>query len=211
VVGVARNGKYQMLAERPVAFMYLPLWQSYRPDVVVQARTSADAGAAVASLRRAIQALDENLPLYEVKTAQAHLAFATFPQRLAGAFLGVFGALALLLASIGLYGVMAYLTAQRTREVGIRMALGASPGEVLRMVVRQGMGLAALGAACGVAGGLASAPLLARSRLLVGVSPTDFSTYLIAGLALAAAALAATAVPARRASRVDPVVALRSE
>jgi ABC-type antimicrobial peptide transport system permease subunit len=144
-----------------------------------------------------------------VKTGEDHLRFALLPAQLAGATLGVFGLLALALAVIGIYGVMSYSIAQRTREIGIRVALGAERRVVLSMVVGQGMRLAATGMTIGLAGALAVTRF--ASAFLYGISPTDPVTFIAIALLLSAAALLACYVPARRASRVDPIRALRYE
>jgi putative ABC transport system permease protein len=161
------------------------------------------------SVRKQIQAIEPNLPLTNVATIGQQLDQALFAPRMGAALLGLFGLLALVLAGIGIYGVMAYTLAQRTQEIGIRMALGAASREIIQMVIRQGMTLALIGL---LLGALASA-LLSRliSGLLFGVSATDSGVFATVSVILAAVALIACYVPARRATRVDPLIALRIE
>jgi predicted permease len=207
VVGVVPTGKYQTLAEDPAPYMYLAILQFYRPNGVVHVRMAGGEGSALALLRSAVASLDPNVPLFEIRTGDQHMGFATFANRLAASFLGAFGALALLLAGVGLYGVMAFAVAQRTREIGIRVALGARSVDILRSIVAQGLRVAAVGSAIGAAGALAAAPL--ASRLLLGVSPSDAATYAIVAVLLTLVAVVASGIPARRAARLDPVTALR--
>ncbi len=209
VVGVARDGKYHSLSEDPRPYMYFPLLQAYRSEVVVIARTNSNPAALIAGVRGTIRDMDADLPLYDTMTMQEHMSASVFIQKIAATFLGIFGALALALATVGIYSVMAYSVSQRTREIGIRMALGADSREVLRHVVGQGMRLAL----AGVAAGLAAAFALTRflSNLLYGVSASDPLTFAGIAALLAAVALAACWVPARRATKIDPMIALRYE
>jgi putative ABC transport system permease protein len=209
VVGVARDGKYQQLSEPPRPFFYLSLLQAYRSSVVVHARTRGDAAALAPALRATLRALDPNLPLAVVKTMREHLRIAVFLQRLAASFLGTFGLLALLLATVGLYSVIRYAVSQRTRELGVRVALGARPGDLVRMVVGQGMVLAGIGLALGVAVALGTTHLLASQ--LLGVSATDPAVFLAVAALLAAVAAFACYLPARGAAAVDPMVVLQAE
>jgi ABC-type antimicrobial peptide transport system permease subunit len=163
----------------------------------------------LAAVRGEVAALDKNLPLYDVKTMRLHLGLALLPARLAGSVLGVFGLVALILAAAGIYGVMAYSVAQRTREIGIRMALGANARDVLRLVTRQGMALALIGMVIGLTAALALTQLL--KSLLFGVSATDPLTFVVITLLLMVVALLACWIPARRAAKVDPMIALRCE
>jgi ABC-type antimicrobial peptide transport system permease subunit len=160
-------------------------------------------------MRRAVQALDPNLAFYDVETMAQVMLFPLFPAHAAGLTLGAFGGLGLLLATMGLYGVMSYLVAQRTREVGIRIALGAHRLDVFKLVVGNGMRLTIAGVVIGLAGALAATRLLAS--LLYGIRPTDFATFAGVSLLLASVAFLASYIPARRATRVDPLVALRHE
>jgi predicted permease len=209
IVGVAKTGKYRTLGEDPLPFMYRSYWQNYDPRVHLVVRTQADPASVIAGMRQAVQALDPNLALYDLETMKQLMLLPLFPAHAAGLVLGVFGGMALLLATMGLYGVMSYLVAQRTREVGIRMALGARRTHVFRLVLGNGMKLTFAGVAIGLAGGLTVTRLLAT--LLYGIQPTDFVTFAGVSLLLAGVAFLASYIPARRATRVDPVVALRHE
>jgi ABC-type antimicrobial peptide transport system permease subunit len=185
------------------------LRQQYSSAAALEVRTSGNPEALMATLRNQVQQLDRNLAFTNMQTATEILSQGLWAARMGAALLGLFGLLALVLASVGIYGVLAYSVAQRTGEIGIRMALGAQPGEVLRLVLRQGMTLAAIGAILG----LVAALLLARTaaNLLYGVSATDPLTYAGITLLLLSVALLACYLPARRATRIDPVVALRFE
>jgi ABC-type antimicrobial peptide transport system permease subunit len=160
-------------------------------------------------VRRELDAIDPNVPIFDIKTMSEHLSIMLFPARMGAALLAAFGVLGLLLASIGLYGVVASSVARRTREVGIRMAMGARRGDVLRLVVREGMTLTGIGLAIGLGLALAAARLL--QGLLYGIGTADPVTYLGVGLLLGTIALLANLVPAQRATEVDPIVALRYE
>jgi len=209
IVGVVKTGKYRTLGEDPLPFMYRSYWQSYVARVHLVVRTQADPASVFAGLRQAVQALGPNLALYDVETMKQLMLLPLFPAHAAGLVLGVFGGLALLLATMGLYGVMSYLVAQRTREVGIRMALGARRTDVFRLVLGNGMKLTLAGVVIGLAGALAVTRLLAS--LLYGIRATDFVTFAGVSLLLAGVAFFASYMPARRATRVDPMVALRHE
>ena len=209
VIGVVKAGKYRTLGEAPRPFIYHPYWQNYVPAVHLIVRTQGDTAAVLNGLRRTVLELDPNLALYDVETMKQVMLLPLFPAHAASLLLGVFGGLALLLAMAGLYGVMSYLVAQRTHEVGIRIALGARAADVLKLMVGSGMRLTLVGVAIGLAGALAVTRLL--SSLLYGIRPTDFATFALVSLALTAVAALASYIPARRALRVDPVVALRHE
>ncbi len=209
VVGVVKTGKYRTLGEDPQPFMYQSYWQNYLPRVRLVVRTQAEPVSVIAGMRHAVQALDPNLALYDVETMKQLMLLPLFPAHAAGLLLGVFGGLALLLATMGLYGVMSYLVAQRTREVGIRLALGARRTDVFKLVLGNGMKLTLAGIVIGLAGALAVTRLLAS--LLYGIRPTDFVTFAGVSLLLAGVASLASYMPARRATRVDPMVALRHE
>jgi predicted lysophospholipase L1 biosynthesis ABC-type transport system permease subunit len=209
VIGVAGDAKYRTLSEGPTPFFYLPFPQTYGPGMSLVVRTDREPRAMLAPVRQAVLALDPNLPLFEVETLSEHLGIALFPVRLASSVLGWFGLLALLLAAIGLYGVVAYAVNQRTREIGVRMALGARPADVLRLVVGDGMRLALLGLGLGLAAALLVTRMVAG--LLYGVSPTDPVAFTGVAALLLLATLLASWLPARRAARVDPMTALKHE
>jgi ABC-type antimicrobial peptide transport system permease subunit len=208
-VGVARNGKYKTLGEEPVPFVYLSFLQHYAPEMTLHARTTGDPESLRAATRAVVQALDKNLPVYGMTTLAEHMGLSLLPARMAATLLGIFGLLALLLASIGVYGVLAYTVASRTREIGVRMALGAQRRDVLRLVVRQGLALTLAGMLAGL--GLALAATQSLSSLLYGVSASDPATFVAVSALLTAMALLASYLPARRASKADPIIALRYE
>lgn len=210
VVGVVADGKYNSLGEDPKPAFYRPLQRIYRSGVTLVARTAtADPKSAIAGLRNELLRLDPTLPLYNVKTLAEHMSLPLFPFRVAAILLGSFGVLAIVLAAIGIYGVMSYVVAGRTREVGVRVALGASRSDVLLLIMRQGMSLALIGLVVGLVVGFAAAQLLVR--LLFGVSPADPLTFAGVSILLALVAGLACYLPARRATKVDPLVALRYE
>ena len=211
VVGVAgRVRQYSLDAGEPRIAMYL--WHKQRParalNVVVRT-TAADPTIMAGSVRQQIRELDADLPVYNVRTMQQRVDESLARRRFAMTLLTLFAALALGLASIGTYGVIAYLVSQGTREIGIRLALGATPSQVVRMVVRAGMLVVAVGIAAGLAFALAVTRFM--HALLFNVTPTDAGTFISIAGVLAAIAFAATYAPARRAARIDPLVALRSE
>jgi predicted lysophospholipase L1 biosynthesis ABC-type transport system permease subunit len=209
IVGVAKDGKYRSLNEAPRPYMYFPLAQTYRSDVKLHVRSDEGTGAMIAAIREAFRELDADLPITETMPISDHLKQAVFAQRIAATLLAIFGVLALTLAAVGLYSVMAYAVSQRTHEMGIRLALGASPSELRRMVVTSGMKVAAIGLVIGALGAAAVSRLL--TSLLNGVSPSDPLTFGVVLTMLALVAFVAALVPARRASLVDPMVALRYE
>ncbi|HSJ09005.1 MAG TPA: FtsX-like permease family protein [Longimicrobiales bacterium] len=208
VIGVVPDGKYRSLTEEPTPFFYYPLLQRPMPVVTLSVRTAYDATAFAPSLRAELRALAPAMAVPSITTLRSHVGLATLPQRIATVMLAALGGLALLIAGVGLYGVVAYTVAQRTREFGIRSALGAASGDVQRMVVGHALRLAAIGAVVGVALAVAAA-VVARSLLLV----SPFDPVAIGGVVLVMAATTGLAAwgPARRAMRVDPLIALRSE
>ncbi|MEW5927749.1 MAG: ABC transporter permease [Gemmatimonadota bacterium] len=209
VVGVARDGTYEQMGEEPLAFLYLPMGQEPVGRATVLVRSRGEPAAALAALRRAVAELDPNVPLREAMPLPASIGLSLFPQRLAAVLVGAFGVLGLVLAAVGVYGLLAFHVGQRRHEIGVRLALGAHTGDVLRMVLRQGMALVALGIAAGLIVALVVTRLL--ESLLFGVSPTDPLTFAAVPLALCAVALLASWLPARRAARTDPMTALRTE
>ena len=209
VIGVVPTGKYFSLGEEPTPFMYVAQAQHWRAGMAIFVRTAGAPSAIAATLRSEVAALDPNLPLSNARTMNSHLGIALLPSRLSGAALGVFGLLALGLASVGIYGVVAYSVAQRTREIGIRMALGAAASDAVLLVMRQGLAPVLVGTALGLAGALAVSRLI-RS-LLYGGSALDPVTFAAVPLVLVGVAMLATWIPARRAAAVDPVLALRQE
>ncbi len=207
VIGVARDTKAVTLGEAPAPMVYLPLSEAPKGGITIFVQTVGAPGPMVNEVHRLIRALDPHIPIIYEKTIAEHMAFALWPSWMGAVLLGAFGLLALLLASMGVYGVMAYSVGQRTRELGIRMALGAQSHEVVRLVLRQGMMLAAIGLVLGLLAAFGATRLL--DALLYGVNPNDPWVFAGVALLLAASALAACYFPARRAVKIDPVVALR--
>ncbi len=209
VVGVARTGKYNELTEPPLPFIFRPYAQFYVPQPQFAIRTAGDPKPLIEPLRAAFASLDPNAAVLDPRTLDEHMGPATFMQKTGAAMLGLFGALALVMAAIGIYGVMGFVVSQRTRELGIRVALGAARRDIVGMVVGQATRL--LGAGLGVGAVVALGVGLALESQLLGVKAYDAPTFVIVLLVLAAVALFASWLPARRAARVDPVVALKSE
>jgi predicted permease len=211
IVGVARDSKYHSLTESPTPHLDTPILQdpyAYR-YVVVHVRAKGDAAALLAEVRREVKALDPTLSLAGAGTLADELGNSLAASRMAATLTTLFGLVALVLAAVGLYGSISYTVAQRTREIGIRIALGARPRDVLALVVGRGLLLVAAGAGAGLAAALALTRL--ASGLLYGVSATDPLTFVSVALLLAAVTFAACLIPARRAAKVDPLVALRYE
>jgi predicted permease len=209
VVGVTGTGKYESYTEDPRGFLYRPLEQSYSGSVTLHVRSRSDAASTLAALRRELAAMDPNVALEQGMPLASLIGFSIFPQRLAAMMIGVFGLAGLLLAAIGLYGILAYQVGARTREIGIRMALGARAESVVGMVMRSSFRLVMIGTAIGLTVAFAATRLLAG--LLFGVTPTDPVSFVGVPLLLCSIALLASYLPARRAARVDPAVALRAE
>jgi ABC-type antimicrobial peptide transport system permease subunit len=206
-VGIVGNTVVNQIGENPQPIAYYPLRQQYSSIAALEVRTAGNPETILGTVRSQVQQLDRNLALTNAQTATEILGQGLWAARMGAALLGLFGLLALILASIGIYGVLAYSVAQRTAEMGVRMALGAQPYQVLRLVLKQGMLLAATGSGLGILAAL----LIARpaSDLLYGVSAADPLTYAGITLLLMSVALLACYIPARRATRIDPVVALR--
>ncbi|HEV2912615.1 MAG TPA: ABC transporter permease [Pyrinomonadaceae bacterium] len=211
IIGIARDGHYRTLYEDRLPFMFLPVYQHPRTGMtlLISAQTSAALEAVVESARREIAQLDARMPVYGVMMAEENMSIAYWGPNMAAGMATTFGVLALVLATMGLYSVMTYDVSQRTHEIGIRMALGASLRDVLRLIVGQGMRMALIGIVLGLMGAFALTRVL--SSLLLGVGTTDFVTFVGVPVLLIAVALLACYIPARRAARVDPLVALRHE
>jgi putative ABC transport system permease protein len=213
IVGVVGDTKQAFeAATQPT--MFVPYLQNpievisglYRALAII-VKTDADPASLAGSLRAVVREVDPEQPLARVRTMEEAMAESVAQPRLRTTLLTLFSAVALALSLIGVYGVMAYAVSERTHEIGVRIALGAAPGEIRSLVVGQGATLAAIGIAIGVAGGLATSRSL--TTLLFGVSPTDPWTFVLSAIGLAIAAVAAAYGPARRASRIDPVILLR--
>ena len=209
VVGIAKDGKYQGLSEPPRAVMYFPIQQTYRSNPVLVVSTRGPAGPAAASVRRAIAGLTPGLALYDERTMEEHLQMSVTIPRIGAILLSVFGGLALVLAAIGLYGVVAFAVSQRRREIGVRMALGASRSTILRQIIGEAAWTSGIGLAVGLSLALAASPAL--KSLMVNMSATDVPTYIATATVLLLVTLVASWLPARRAANVDPVEALRIE
>ena len=209
VVGVARDGKYRSLGESPQPYVYQPVLQSYDPKMTLVIRTTGEPLSVTAAVREQIRAVDPNLPVSDIKTLRDQLNFSLFPSRVAALTLGGFGVLALFLAAIGIYGVVSYAVAQRTHEIGIRIALGAKELSVLGLVIREGLFVVGIGLVLGLSLAFVAARLI--EGFLYGVAATDAITFLTVPIVLGVVAVVASYVPARRATKVDPLVALRYE
>lgn len=220
VVGVVRTHKYQSVEDEDPPVIYTPLAQGVgyescndacQNDMILTVRTAADPSAIGAALRAEIHALDRNLPVYNVTTltTQVNNSEALLSKRLMASLSTAFGAVALLLAAIGLYGVIAYSVARRTREIGIRMALGASAPHVIRLLLRESAGMIALGLFIGLPAAWGASRFIAS--LLYGLSPYNPAVYAAVVALLAAVSLLAAFLPARRATRIEPTSALRFE
>jgi ABC-type antimicrobial peptide transport system permease subunit len=209
VVGVAANAKYRRLSYAPAPMIYLPMAQSYREPVIILVRVAGDPAGFASAVEKTVHDLNSDLPVFSVTTLRSAMQISSMLERVAATFAGSFGLIALLLAGVGIYGVVAYTTRQRTREIGIRMALGAAKGSIFQLVLRQGLRLTLSGLVLGAALSLAVTRFL-RSQLF-GVGPTDLFTFGVVGLVLMLVALIACYVPAHRATKVDPLVALHSE
>jgi predicted permease len=213
IVGMVKDSKYRSLAEAPQPFFFMSFDQMHNGSgdagVALYARTRGDARGFVPVIRREMSAIDPNSAGLTAMPLSDYISAAWFAPRLASLCLGVLGVISMLLAGVGLYGVLAYSVSQRTREIGLRMALGAGREGVLRMIIRRGLLLGLLGIGTGIAISLAATPLILP--LLYRVSPTDPATIAGAALFLMVVAVLASLIPALRATRVDPMVALRQE
>jgi putative ABC transport system permease protein len=208
IVGVVKDTKQRELSGEAAAEMYWPYAQSPHRSMTLMIRTTRPESA-VNAVRREVKALDPNLPLYGIRTMEDAISESISAARFRTSLLAIFAAVALVLAMIGIYGVMSYSVTQRKQEIGIRMALGARVMDVLKLVVRDGMSIAVIGTIVGLAGALAITRLMAT--LLFDVSPTDLGMFALMTFGLLLVALFACYIPARRATKVDPLVALRYE
>jgi macrolide transport system ATP-binding/permease protein len=209
VAGVARDGNYRLLGESPRPFVYRSVQQAESPDLILLARVTGNPRPIYAAIREELRQIDPKIPVMKFESLEDKTRIALLPSRACAAVFGLLGLIGLILASVGLYGVISYTASQRTHEIGIRLALGANPVQVLRLVLRQGLMLAFIGIAIGLAAALAATRVL--SVMLYGVSPTDPLTFASIVVLLVSVALAACWIPALRAMRVDPMVALRYE
>jgi macrolide transport system ATP-binding/permease protein len=209
VVGIAADGKYRQLTENALPYMFLPFAQRPRGRATVVVWYRRDMASALATLRAAVKSIDPSMPIFETKSMDQHMERAMMAPRLSAALAGPAGLLAAIIAAIGLYGVMAYSVSRRTQEIGIRVAIGATPQSILSLVMRRGLVLAGVGMVAGLVIALLSTRLV--SILLFGVTPTDPLVFVCVPLMLAIVAGLACYLPARRALRVDPLIALRQE
>jgi ABC-type antimicrobial peptide transport system permease subunit len=209
IVGVAKDGKYFNIAEEPRSFVWVPVTQHFSMGMTLVVRTHGAAEAVMPAVRNEVTALDPNLPLFDVKSMNEHMKLSLFPARVAATVLVVFGFVALSLAVIGIYGVTSYSVSQRTREIGIRMALGAERRDVLRLILSNGIKLAFIGVVLGLIAALALTRV--ASSLLFGIAPSYVFTFGLIAMALTLVSLIACYIPARRAANTDPLIALRYE
>ena len=209
IVGVVGDSAYAELGEASLPVAYLPVGQNHESGMTLYVRASVPPASLLASLRRALQELEPNLPVAGIETMTKTIGTSLYAARMGAWLLAGFGGLALLLAAIGIYGVLSFSIARRTREMGIRLALGAGARQVFLSIVRDGMTLVGVGAVAGLIVGFVAARSL--ERFLYGVPPSDPATFAGAATLLIAIALVACIVPARRAMRVNPITALRSD
>ena len=211
VIGEVKDSKYHNLTEAPVPFFYVPFRQIYRADMglAFYIRTTIDPDKAIATMRREVRAVDPNVAIVDALPLAEHIVNTLYAEEVAASLLSTLGGLALLLAAVGLYSVMAYSVTQRTHEIGIRMALGAESMHVLKLVVSQGLALTFMGIGAGLLAALALTRLL--TSFLYGTTTTDPTTFITVSFLLATVAVLASYIPARKATRVDPMEALRYE
>ncbi|MGH9200320.1 MAG: FtsX-like permease family protein [Vicinamibacterales bacterium] len=209
IVGVARDLKYARVTEEPRPYVYLPFFQTYTPSITVHARSANSSPAFLTEVRRHLRALDPNLPILTSWMLSEQTRVALAPVEMAAGALTMFGVMTILLAALGIYGLVAYTVKLSTQEIGVRLAIGASRGDVVRRFLGQGVGLAALGTILGLAAGVAAARLV--GGVLYGVGSLDAVAFAGATAIVALIALAASLFPAWRASRTDPLSALRHQ
>ena len=211
VVGVVQDGKYTGLFADPAGYFYVPLAQEYKSQRALQLRAAGDPSALAPLVAKEIRALDPDLPVFDVTTMERMIQGPNgfFLLRMGALFGGALGLLGLALAIVGVYGVVSYAASQRTQEIGLRMALGANRSEIMRLVLGRGLVLVAAGVGVGLACALSVSHLL--TNLLFTVSPVDPMTFIGVPVILGVMALAASYVPAFRATRIDPAIALRGE
>lgn len=209
VIGVVRNCSYSSLNETSSPFIYLPESQDYFPTTIIHVRVAGNPVLFADGVKTAVHDLDAALPLFDVIPLESRIQFASFGARMAGTLAGIFGLVALVLAAVGLYGVIAYTTTQRTREIGIRLALGANHANIFRLVMAQGLRVTGVGVTLGLVLSLVLTRFL--RALLIGVDSMDAPTFIVVTLLLSAVALLACYIPARRAMRIDPMLALRCQ
>jgi predicted permease len=210
VVGIAKNSKYNAVAEDPTPYIYQPMLQNYTPQATLHVRSAADAAGLASGVRQEIQRIDPTLSVFNVRTLEEQVTDSLAPLRTNVVVMAAFGALALLLASVGLYGVASYSVTQRTREIGLRMALGAGRSSVLGLILGQGLMLVAVGLVLGVIASLALMSLVPPA-LAPNVNPQNPATLAITASILSIVALIATSIPAHRAACIDPLRALKAE
>ena len=209
IVGVIADARTESLADAGIPQIYLDIYQRSAKDLAFFLRGQVDPGAISAQVRTQVQAVDAELPVFHAETLDDVLSTSLSVRRFSMEMVAFFAATALLLAGLGIYGTISYVVNEQRREIAIRLALGAQRGNILKMVLRRGLGLAAAGAGLGVAGALIVSHLMAG--LLYGVSPTDLPTFAGVTLILTTVALAASYIPALRAMRLDPITTLHSE
>jgi predicted permease len=211
IIGVCGDAKYDRVRKDPEPTFYTPYWQNKNgvPQATFALATRLDAKTLAPALRQAVQSVDRNLPLLDIRTQDEQIAASMQHERIFANLTATFGALALVLACIGIYGIMAWMVSRRMQEIGIRIALGARSQQVKGMVLREAAWMTLLGVAAGAGGALALGRVVAS--LLYGLKPWDPATFAVAGTVLVLVALAASWIPARRAAGVDPIRALRHE
>jgi predicted permease len=210
VIGIVADGKYRSLDENPIGYLFLPLYQRPATNAVtLLMRTTVHPLGAAGTLRAQVRAIDENLPVFDIGTMNEHIASSFMATQMAARIVGLFGVIGLALAAVGLYGIVSYTVSHRTREIGLRMALGATRAGTLALVVKQAAVVTLIGVTLGLGAGFALARV--ASSLLYGVSATDPTIFTSVTVLLLAVGLMASAVPAWRAMRIDPITALRYE